>query len=241
VAFDNAGTAEVFGIPVPDPSVVLRIHPQNFSCYAHVLPRRFLLATLNQTAGLFLRWYRDVFARQDSYETLVERASQEPSHIFALPHLVGSGTPWIDPLSKAAFVGMTLHTDEGEVIRAILEGVVFEQKMSLDLFEEQGVTFEEVRVTGGCARSPLWLQIRADVFGRPVKTLQYEDASVLGAAILAACGLGVYASPQEAASRMVKVKGVWEPNERLHQVYRERLAIYRDLYFALRDVHHRMT
>ena len=240
VAFDNAGTAEVFGIPVSDPSVVLRIHPQNFSCYAHVLPQRFLLATLNQTAGLFLRWYRDTFARQDSYEALVERASKEPSHIFALPHLVGSGTPWIDPFSKAAFVGMTLHTDEGEVIRAILEGVVFEQKMSLDLFEEQGVTFEEVRVTGGCARSPLWLQIRADIFGRPVKTLQCEDASVLGAAILAACGLGAYASPQEAAARMVKVKGVWEPNERFHRVYQEKLAIYRDLYFALRDVHHRM-
>lgn len=248
IAFDNAGTAEVFGVPVDDGSLVLRMQPQTFSCYNHVLPEKFLLATLNQTAGLFLRWYRDTLGQhlvarypsRDPYEVLIERASPEPSRILALPHLVGSGTPWIDSSSKAAFVGITLSTTEGEVIRAILESVVFEQKLNVELFEAQGVTFREIRVTGGCSRSPLWLQIRADIFGKPVVTLACEDASVLGAAILAACGSGGYASPEDAVKSMVRVRNVWEPDRNRHEVYKERFSIYRDLYGALRAINHRI-
>jgi xylulokinase len=249
VAFDNAGTAEVFGIPVMDKAVVLRIHPLTFSCYSHVLPGKFLLATLNQTAGLFLRWYRDTLGKclverekdRDPYAVLMERVSPKPASVLALPHLVGSGTPWIDAASKAAFVGMTLATGEGDILRAILEGVVFEQKISVDLFEAQGITFEEIRVTGGCSRSPLWLQIRADIFGKAVKTLEYEDASVLGAAILAAVGEGVYASPEEAAKEMVRVKSVFEPQEENRRIYQEKFPLYRELYFALREIHHQMV
>lgn len=249
IAFDNAGTAEVFGLPVGDGKLALRIQPHTFSCYSHVLPGKFLLATLNQTAGLFLRWYRDTLGRylvaqypeRDPYEILVERASKEPSRILALPHLVGSGTPWIDSRSKAAFVGITLATTEGEIVRAILESVVFEQRLNVECFESQGVTFREIRVTGGCARSPLWLQIRADIFGKPVVTLQYEDASVLGAAILAAWGCGSYHSPEEAVGNMVRVKGIWIPDGERHGLYEERFQVYRDLYAALKDIHHRLA
>lgn len=249
IAFDNAGTAEILGIPVTDGSVVLQIQPQTFSCYNHVLPGKFLLATLNQTAGLFLRWYRDTLGRYlvekypscDPYNVLIEQASREPARVFALPHLVGSGTPWIDSQSKAAFVGITLATTEREIVRAILESVVFEQRINIGLFEDQGITFSEIRVSGGCSRSPLWLQIRADILGKPVKTLQYEDASVLGAAILAACGSRIYASPEEGAGVMVRVKGVWEPDGSRHRMYEERFHIYRDLYFALRDINHRIS
>ncbi len=246
IAFDNAGTAEVFGLPVEDGKIVLRIQPHTFSCYSHVLPGKFLLATLNQTAGLFLRWYRDTLGHylvaqhpeRDPYEVLVEHASKEPSRVLALPHLVGSGTPWIDSHSKAAFVGITLATREGEVIRAILESVVFEQRLNVECFESQGVTFREIRVTGGCSRSPLWLQIRADIFGKPVVTLQCEDASVLGAAILASWGSGAYRSLEEAAQNMVKVKSVWTPDKERHKLYEERFQVYRDLYAALKDIHH---
>lgn len=248
IAFDNAGTAEVFGIPVEDGSVVLRIYPRTFSCYNHVLPGKFLLATLNQTAGLFLRWYRDTLGRylvtqypgRDPYEVLIERASSEPSRVFALPHLVGSGTPWIDSRSKAAFVGITLATTEGEIVRSILEGVVFEQKLNVELFESQGVSFKEIRVTGGCSRSPLWLQIRADIFGKPVVTLECEDASVLGAVILAAYGSGVFSSFEEAVKAMVRVRSVWEPNKSRHEIYKERFLVYRDLYTALKAINHRI-
>ncbi|MGC8778209.1 MAG: xylulokinase, partial [Candidatus Caldatribacteriaceae bacterium] len=175
---------------------------------------------------------------RDPYEVLVEHASKEPSRVLALPHLVGSGTPWIDPHSKAAFVGITLATREGEVIRAILESVVFEQRLNVGCFESQGVTFREIRVTGGCSRSPLWLQIRADIFGKPVVTLQCEDASVLGAAILASWGSGAYRSLEEAAQNMVKVKSVWTPDKERHKLYEERFQVYRDLYAALKDIHH---
>ncbi len=248
IAFDNAGTAEVFGIPVQDGDLVLRIQPHTFSCYNHVLPGKFLLATLNQTAGLFLRWYRDTLGQhllakypdRNPYEVLIERASPEPSRVLALPHLVGSGTPWIDSRSKAAFVGITLATTEGEIIRAILESVVFEQKLNVELFEAQGVTFREIRVTGGCSRSPLWLQIRADIFGKPVITLACEDASVLGAAILAACESGAYALPEDAAQTMVRVKDVWEPDRNQHEVYKERFSVYRDLYAALQAINRRI-
>ncbi len=249
-ACDNAGTAEVMGVPVERGDVVLNITPLTFSCYDHVIPGRYLLATLNQTAGLFLRWFRDVLgtyaiekaAREgkDSYEILLRELSDEPAHIFVMPHLTGSGTPWIDARSRAAVVGMTLNTTRGELVRAILEGVVFEQKVSLDLFEEQGVVPREIRAVGGCARSREWLQIRADILGKPVKTLRYDDASVMGAGILAAIGGGAYADCAEAAGEMVRVKETFEPDPERTPFYRERFEIYRDLYPALKSINHRI-
>jgi len=249
-ACDNAGTAEVLGIPVERGEVVLRITPLAFSCYDHVISGRYLLATLNQTAGLFLRWFRDVLgtyaleeaAREgkDSYHVLLRDLSPEPAHILVMPHLTGSGTPWIDARSRAAVVGMTLNTTRAELVRAILEGVVFEQKVNLDLFEEQGITLSEIRAVGGCARSRDWLQIRADIFGKPVKTLHYDDASVMGAGILAAIGGGAYSDCTEASREMVWVKETYEPDPERVCFYRERFEIYRDLYPALKNINHRI-
>lgn len=250
IAADVIGTAEIFSLPVDDYRVVLQIEPHSFSCYDHVIPGKYMLATINQTAGLLLRWYRDTFRIEtlkeeiekgiSSYQILIDRAKVEPAHIFVLPHLVGSGTPWIDPLSKAAILGITLNTDEGEIIRAILESIVFEQKVSIELFEENGVFFNEIRAVGGCARSPFWLQIRADILGKPVSSLVFEDASVLGAAMLAAFGGGDFSSLEEIAQGWVKIKETYFPDEEKHKFYQERFEVYKELYPALKEVNHKI-
>ncbi len=248
MAFDNIGTAEVFGVPVPEHTIALRINPNTFSCYNHVIPGKFLLATLNQSAGLLLRWYRDVWGKEalneekrsgiSSYQVLIARSWTKPANVFVLPHLTGSGTPWIDPLSKAAIIGITLNADEGEIIRAILESVIFELRVNIELFEKEGISFQEMRATGGCARSPLWLQIRADILGKPIRTLVFEDASLLGAAILASWGVACFSDLDEAVKTMVKGKELIEPNLTLHDFYTERFQLYKQIYPALKDINH---
>ncbi len=251
VAFDNVGTAEVFGIPTSDRNIALLIEPPTFSCYNHVVSSTFLLTALNQSAGLLLRWYRDVWGKEtleeekrrgvSSYQVLISKSWSKPANIFILPHLTGSGTPWIDPLSKAAIVGITLNSDEGEVIRAILESIVFELRVNIELFEEKSVSFQEIRVTGGCARSPFWLQIRADILGKPIRTLAFEDASLLGAGILAAVGAGYFSRAEEAVQAMVKTKNFLEPDLALHRFYTDRFEVYKELYPSLKDINHQIS
>ncbi len=251
IAFDNVGTAEVFGIPTRNRTVILSIEPLTFSCYNHVVPDTFLLTTLNQSAGLLLRWYRDVWGRDalekekregmSAYQILIAKAWEQPANVLVLPHLTGSGTPWIDPLSRAAIVGMTLHSDEGEIVRALMESIVFELRINIEIFEKKGIHFDKVRTTGGCARSKKWLQIRADILGKPVQTLAFEDASLLGAGILAAYGGGTFRNFEEAVAAMVDEQDCFEPHPSRSCLYTERFQIYKDLYPALAGIHHRIA
>jgi len=158
-----------------------------------------------------------------------------------LPHFVGSGTPWIDPLSKGAILGLTLHTDKSDIIRATLESVCFEQRISLDIFEEYGFKIREIRAVGGEAKSDRWLKIRADILGKSIKTLKISEASCLGAAILSGCALGYYSSIDEAARKMVKVKSEIEPDKMFHKRYQKKYQIFKKVYPALKEINYELS
>jgi xylulokinase len=186
--------------PVHDPS--LRLH-----LFCHALPDAWHLMAAILSAGLSLKWLRDQVFEKRSYQALAEMAAAAPpgaEGLFFLPHLAGERTPHMDPQAQGACVGLTLHHHRGHIVRAVMEGVVLALRQGFELMLELGVPAERVVASGGGTRHPLWLQIQADVFKRPIHQTQTEEAAAVGAALLAGVGIGVYSDARAACQRAVR-------------------------------------
>jgi xylulokinase len=185
-----------------------------------------------------LRWLRDALVGE-SYEELLREASRWPpgtEGVLFQPYLAGERTPYADPNARAAFTGLSLRHDRGALVRAVLEGVAYGLRDSLELLRQLGVHAEVGRVSGGGARSPLWLRIIASVLGLPVERTAIEEGSAYGAALLGGVAAGVFASPQEAVERCVRVRDRIEPDPAWQAEYERGYARYRRLYPALRPL-----
>lgn len=247
----STGTAEVVEVALPAPVLEPALADAGLSVYRHVVPDVYLAMTLNQSGGLSLRWFRDQFCEpqldvatangRDAYELILAEAPIEPTNLMVMPHFAGSGTPKLDPSSRAAIVGMTFATTRGEVARAILEGLTFELRSNLDLLALEGVAVGTLRAIGGGARSPLWLQLKADITGIPVARPQVTEAAGLGAALLAGVGAGVFASAADAADRCLRIEETRTPDPVARLAYDVRYAIHQALYPALTHVNHRLS
>jgi sugar (pentulose or hexulose) kinase len=219
-----------------------------YPCYIHTVPGMYFTFALNHVGGLLLRWYRDAFAfpevreatllGRDAYEVILEHVPEKPSHLMVLPHFNGSGNPWCDMDSKGAIVGLTLASTRHDLARAILESQTYELRINLETLQEAGISIREVRAVGGGARSPLWLQIKADVLGRPIRTLRVREAACLGAAILAGAAAGIYPSVAAGAQRAVALGDTYHPREIEAKMYAQKYKVYRELYPALKGVNH---
>jgi xylulokinase len=161
--------------------------------------------------------------------------------LLFLPYLTGERTPHLDPLARGAFVGLTARHGAAHLIRAVMEGVVFSLRDGLEIMRELGLALGEVRATGGGARSPLWRQMQADIYGAPVATLAAEEGPAYGAALLAGVGAGVFADVADVVARCVTVSGVIPPDTAAQARYEQVYAIYRGLYGALREDMHRLA
>ncbi len=216
--------------------------------FCHAVPHRWHVMAVTQGAGLSLRWFRDNFGAseiargsqsgKDPYELLVEEASAAPpgsEGLIYLPYLMGERTPHLDPLARGVFFGLTARHTRAHMIRAILEGVAFSLRDGLEIFKEMGVPSHQVRASGGGGRSELWRQIQADVFRREMVTINATEGSAYGAALLAATGTGSFASVEEACRACIRVTGRCEPDAQRARIYDEYYAIYRDLYWRLRE------
>jgi len=156
--------------------------------------------------------------------------------LLALDHFQGNRTPYIDPKSRGALVGLSLAHRPPHVFRAIIEGICFGTEAILRVFQGEDFRISEAVVCGGAVRSQLWLQIHADVSGIPLIVNELADATVLGSGILAAYGAGHYKSIPDACRAMVHRSSVIEPNEKNHAIYSELFAGYEKLYSATADV-----
>ena len=154
-------------------------------------------------------------------------------------HLQGNRTPHTDPLSRGVVSGLTLRHGRGHVYRAILEGISFGTRLIFDAMAANGYSPEEVVVAGGATRSPLWLQIHADVAGVPFKRTKCADAPALGSAILAAVAAGSYPDVAAAVEKMVHDEGVVYPRPEVHARYAAPYAAYKATYPALKTLIHR--
>ncbi|MBN1400273.1 MAG: hypothetical protein JXA74_05530 [Anaerolineae bacterium] len=249
-AMVSSGTAEVLEVAMAEPQLAVPLREGQVSVYRHVVPGLYLAMTLNQSGGLVLRWFRDTFfatdrdaaqrAGRDPYDALLEDAPAGPTDLLLLPHLSGSGTPWLDVDSKGALLGLTYGTTRGSVAKAILEGLTFELRVNLDILREGGIAVDELYAVGGGARSDLWLQLKADICQVPLNVPQVTEAACLGAALLAGVGVGVYPSLEEAVAQAVSLNQRVEPQSGSQEAYQARYALYREVYPTLKGLLHRL-
>jgi xylulokinase len=158
-----------------------------------------------------------------------------------LPYLTGERTPHLDPKARGAFFGLTSRHTLAHMTRAVMEGVVFSVRDSMEIMRELGVPVEEVRATGGGARSPLWRQLQADVYGLPVRRTISEEGPAFGAALLAGVAAGAYGSVEEATSVVGLREEVTEPDPERSKSYEEPYETYHSLYPATKKAMSRLT
>jgi xylulokinase len=222
----------------------------NYCCYHHVVPGLYATLAFNFTGGSLLRWYRDNLGAKeveeaqvsglDVYDIMIGKAAGGPSRLLVLPHFTMTGTPWFDAESKGAILGLTLSTGTDQIVKAILDGITYEMRLNLDRLAEAGVAVDGIRAIGGGAKSRTWMQLKANIFNRPVAALDVSEAACLGAAILAGVAAGEYPSAAEAADALVRVVETYEPQPGEVGRYAEQYGRYQRVYPALRELLHEL-
>jgi len=211
--------------------------------FCHAIPGRWHVMGVTQGAGLSLRWFRDQFGAatgsDQPYESLSAEAASVPpgsDGVLWAPYLMGERTPHLDPNARAALVGLAATHTRAHVVRAIMEGVAFSLRDTFEIFKEMNVPVETIRLGGGGARSSVWRQIQADIYGRQVETVEAEEGAAYGVAMLAGVGVGSWHSVDAACDAVVKTKDRVEPDSKAVQLLDKQYRSYRALYPALRSV-----
>src|SRR6185437_7146315 len=205
--------------------------------FGHAAPGRWHVMGVTNGAGLSLRYFRDTFAPDLSYDQLSALAAQAPAGSDGLlwaPYLFGERTPHLDPNARAAFAGITASTTRAHYIRAVLEGVAMSLEDTFTLFRELGIPVEKIRLGGGGARGPLWQQIQADVYNHSVEILEAEEGGAFGAALLAGTGVGAWPTVAAACEATIRPAATIAPKnaDTMAAAY----ARFRKLYPALKSI-----
>jgi xylulokinase len=207
--------------------------------FCHAVPGMWHVMGVTQGAGLSLRWLRDMMGGGLGYDALTDAAAGVPPGCEGArwtPYLMGERTPHLDPDARAALVGLTASHTRGHLVRAVLEGVTFSLQDSFAIFAEMGVPVHGVRLGGGGARSALWRQIQADVYGHTAEIVEAEEGAAYGAAILAGVGTGAWASVDGACKSIVKVASRVDPQPDAVAALRAVYTDWRRIYPALKGV-----
>lgn len=215
-------------------------------CSRHVVPNAFVVEASMFTTGSALRWFRDNLGTEecaiaeeegiDPYDVMTDEASSVPAGsegVIHVPHFVGAGAPHWNPHARGVFAGLALGHGRNHLLRAILEGVAYEIRSNLEVVRDIGLPISEMRVTGGAARSEVWMQIQSDVLNIPVIRTEMEEATALGAAILACKGVGIFDSVVEAAEEMVREREPLTPTPEHREAYEEGYSKYTQLYESI--------
>jgi xylulokinase len=205
--------------------------------FCHAAPGLWHVMGVTNGAGLSLRWFRDTFAPGTDYDQLTAEAAKAPPGSDGLlwaPYLFGERTPYLDPQARAAFVGITASHTRAHCVRAVMEGVAFSLRDTFSLFSDLKIPVARIRLGGGGARSPLWQQIQADVYGHSVELLAADEGGAFGAALLAGVAIGAWPSVEAACAASVHVARQIEPKHAaaMDQAYQS----FRRLYPALREI-----
>jgi len=250
VAVDSIGTAECITPVFKSLKLSKSMFESNYCCTAHSEPDLYVTFAYNFTGGSILKWYRDYIAdfekgvakakKKDVYDIITGNLPKEPTGLMVLPHFTVTGTPLFDNNSKGAILGLTLTTGKKEIVKALMEGVTYEMMLNINCLKKSGLNINEVRVMGGGAKSPFWLQLKADMYGVKTVSLNVTEAGCLGGAIRAGTAIGIYKDLKEATAKTVKIKKEYHPNTKRNKIYREKFEMYNKLYPALKDVLHNL-
>ncbi|HEO71712.1 MAG TPA: xylulokinase [Candidatus Hydrogenedentes bacterium] len=225
----------------------VRIDPEGrVHTFCHSVPGTWHVMGVMLSAGGSLRWFRDALCQNecavatqtgvDPYAYITAEADAAPlgaEGLLFLPYLTGERTPHKDPYAKGAFIGLSLRHTRAHMARAVLEGVAYGMRDSLEIVRAMGVPIAEVRASGGGARSTVWRQIQADVNRAPLVTLNIDQGPAYGAALLAMVGTGMHASVEQACDATIRVIETCTPNPARSAAYDAWFAEYQELYRAL--------
>jgi xylulokinase len=213
--------------------------------FCHAVPGRWQIIGATNAAGASLRWLKNCFGEvecavaehtgADVYDLLCQEAATVPpgsEGLIFLPHLLGMRTPIPDSRAAGAFYGIHLRHAKPHFVRAVLEGVAFGIRDSVEIFREMGVPLAQMRATGGGARSALWRQIQADVIGLEHATVNVTECAAFGAALLAGVGVGCYSDVAEACRATVRVETTSTPSAEHRAVYERNYRVYRAMTLA---------
>lgn len=236
VAVDGAGTVSCF-TPVfdalPDRTVLAR---SRVAAVPYVIPGKYVAYAFSYTGGSLLAWCVDTFGAGLSHADLEKQCADEPTGLLVLPHFAGAATPYMDSGSRGAILGLTTATTLPTLYRACMEGVVYEMRLNFDALADSGMHPTVLHATGGGAKSKCWMQMKADILGLPVISLETEDAGTVGCAMLTGVAVGVYADLADAAAKMVRPVGEYLPRPDKHEKYMAVYERYRGVYRAVRPL-----
>jgi xylulokinase len=210
--------------------------------FCHAVANRWHLMGVMLSAAGSLQWYRDKLACDRSFAELVEEAAAVPAGsegLIFLPYLSGERTPHPDPLARGAWIGLTTRHGQAHLTRSILEGVAFGIKDMFCLMRDAGLgAIEEVRVSGGGAKSLLWRQVLADVLDAELVTVNTTEGAAFGAALLAGVGAGVWSNVDAACASTVSISDRVSPNRETTKLYDSTYEQYQRLYPILKPIFH---
>ncbi len=216
--------------------------------FCHAVPGTWHVMGVTQGAGLSLKWFRDNFCIEekrtaelmkiDPYILMDQEAEKVDagcSGLVYLPYLMGERTPHLDPNARGVFFGLSAKHEKPDMLRAVMEGVVYSLKDCLEIIKEMGVDIKEVRASGGGGKSKLWRQMQADVFGTDITTINSSEGPALGVALLAGVGAGIYSSVQEACDATIKVRSRQNADQGLYERYMKNYRLYKNIYTSLKQ------
>ena len=205
--------------------------------FCHAVAGAWHVMGVTQGAGLSFQWFRNQLAPGTDYDALTAEASSAPAGsegLFWLPYLMGERTPHLDATARGGWIGLTAKHTRASLIRSLLEGVSYSQMDCLEIIEGMGVPLSSVRVSGGGAKSAFWRQMLADVFNKRVVSLESQEGSAHGAALLALVGTGQYATVQECCHAAIHEVASVAPRPQEAAIYAMGHKIYQSLYPALK-------
>ena len=215
--------------------------------FCHAVPGKWHVMGVVLSAGGSLQWFRNHLAEPeralaeeegvDPYEVLCAEAARADAGcegLLFLPYLTGERTPHADPNARGALVGLTPRHGRNEVVRSIMEGITYAMKDSLEIIRSMGIAVDEVRLSGGGARSEFWRQMQADVYENAVCTINADEGPAYGVALLAGVGTGVWSSVEEACEQSISVVRRHEVQPENVRVYREYYPVFQSLYRSLK-------
>lgn len=245
-AVDGSGTVECI-TPVFDKIPEnKKLYEEGYSVVPYVFDDTYVSYALSFTGGAVLKWFRDNFSQHECaicrenneniYKYLDGNIPDDPTEILVMPHFAGAANPYTDNGSKAVFVGLTLEHTRNDVYKALMEGVAYEAMINIKNMESYGIEFKKIVAAGGGASSEKWLQIKADIFGKPISALSAKEAGACGTCMLVSVAVGVCKNLKAAAEIFVKERSIYFPNEKNKLKYGKQFEAYKKIYNAIRPI-----
>ena len=242
---DGTGTVECIPLVLREKPLDPGFYEKGYSAVPY-LGIGYACYAFSFTGGAMLKWFRDNFAEKEReeagargesvYKLLDQKVSREPSGLLVLPHFAGAATPYMDISARAAVVGMTLETTKNDLYRALMEGTSYEMRLNFDTLRPYVRGVQELRATGGGAKSDLWLSIKADVLGVRIAALACDEVGAAGTAALAGTALGIYSSLPEITAAMAPVRKLFLPDAERKKAYDALYRRYTGLYGAVKSL-----